>query len=167
MLTANNCDGAELPKQNPPLENSFIIYPFENIPETLENHEFIGISPDELSLLVQKKWKKLLHKMVVFQPVTFQTKKEYNLHRILRAIDNNTLLSKLEEKDVCAKSEFLKPTFQLLKHFKNYPQIIENTEKIIHESHFEFDFSTPKIKNALPKVKNRTENCSGNSLWKA
>lgn len=149
MLTANNCDGAELPKQNPPLENSFIIYPFENIPETLENHEFIGISPDELSLLVQKKWKKLLHKMVVFQPVTFQTKKEYNLHRILRAIDNNTLLSKLEEKDVCAKSEFLKPTFQLLKHFKNYPQIIENTEKIIHESHFEFDFSTPKNKKCF------------------
>jgi DNA polymerase-3 subunit alpha/error-prone DNA polymerase len=40
-----------------------------------------------------------MDKMVVLQPVTFRTKKEFNLHKILRAIDTNVILSKLTEVD--------------------------------------------------------------------
>jgi DNA polymerase-3 subunit alpha/error-prone DNA polymerase len=40
-------------------------------------------------------WKSKLDKMVVLQPVTFRTK-EFNLHKILRAIDSNVILSKLK-----------------------------------------------------------------------
>lgn len=157
MLTDFNCENIPLPKQNPNFENVFVMYPLENAPETLGDSEFIGVRLEEANLLVQKKWKSVLHKMVVFQPVTFRTKKEYNLHRILRAIDKNTLLSKLGEKDVCAPSDVMKKPFEVLKHFKNFPQIIENTEKIIDESRFEFDFSTPKNKKHFTGTKEDDE----------
>ncbi len=146
MITAHNLEHLPFPKQSPKLEDTFIIYPFSNVPETLQENEFIGIRPEELNFLVRKEWKKLLHKMVVLQPITFSSKQEYNLHRILRAIDNNILVSKLTERETSQKSEVLKPAFEVLKHYKNYPQIIENTEKIFQSSHFEFDFSTPKNK---------------------
>ena len=157
LLTNSNCENIPLPKQSPDFENVFVIYPLENAPETLSENEFIGIRPEEINLLIQKKWKDLLRKMVVFQPVTFSTKEEYNLHRILRAIDRNTLVSKLNEDDICQKSEFLKPPHEILKHFKNYPQVIENTQKIFNECHFEFDFSTPKNKKHFTESKKSDE----------
>jgi DNA polymerase-3 subunit alpha/error-prone DNA polymerase len=54
-------------------------------------------------------WKSKLDKMVVLQPVTFRTKKEFNLHKILRAIDSNVILSKLIETDYCRTSETMVP----------------------------------------------------------
>jgi DNA polymerase-3 subunit alpha/error-prone DNA polymerase len=63
--------------------------------------------------------------MVVLQPVTFRTK-EFNLHKILRAIDSNVILSKLIETDYCRTSETMVP----LKNYKKFSdsKIIENTE---------------------------------------
>ncbi|ROI09213.1 DNA polymerase III subunit alpha [Chryseobacterium sp. H3056] len=167
MITNANCDGIPVPEQNPHLENTLIIYPLENTPETLSETEFIGVRPEEVSFLVQKRWKNLLHKMVVFQPITFSGQREYNLHRILRAIDRNTLVSKLDEKDICQKSEFLKPPSEVLKPFRNYPQIIENTQKIMDECDFNFKFQTPRNKKHFTESKEsdqqllRTLACEG------
>jgi DNA polymerase-3 subunit alpha len=43
--------------------------------------------------------------MVILHPVTFKTDEEYELHKILRAIDGNILFTKLTEKDYCRKDE--------------------------------------------------------------
>src|SRR5690606_5844885 len=91
-------------------------------------------------------WKKYLGKMVVLSPATFRTKREFNLHKILRAIDNNIILSKLDENDICKNSEFIKPLPQLLNFYKNFPSIIENTKNLIEQCNYHFDFSTPKNK---------------------
>jgi DNA polymerase-3 subunit alpha/error-prone DNA polymerase len=48
-------------------------------------------------MLFHAQWKSKMDKMVVLQPVTFRTKREFNLHKILRAIDTNIILSKLNE----------------------------------------------------------------------
>jgi DNA polymerase-3 subunit alpha/error-prone DNA polymerase len=52
-------------------------------------------------------WKSKLDKMVVLQPVTFRTKKEFN-HKT-SAIDSNVILSKLIETDYCRTSETMVP----------------------------------------------------------
>jgi DNA polymerase-3 subunit alpha/error-prone DNA polymerase len=80
--------------------------------------------------------------MVVLQPVTFRTKKEFNLHKILRAIDTNVILSKLTEADYCRTSETMIP----LKNLRFTTQIIENTKCIIAECNFEFNLKHPKKK---------------------
>jgi len=140
ILTAHNCDGVELSETAPEFQNIFVIYPLSNIPETLKENEFIGIREEDLNLLIRQEFKDKIHKMVVLQPVTFSTKKEYNLHRILRAIEQNTLLSKLFEEDICSKSEYFRSEMSLMKSFEHYPEIIKNTKKILAECRFEFTY---------------------------
>jgi len=146
LLTDHNCDHIEIPKANPTFENNFVIYPLHNIPDRLSAYEFIGIRSDELNLLIRPELNKLIDKMVILHPVTFETTEEYELHKILRAIDGNTLISKLSENEYCKKTETFIDKKQLLGRYQLYPEIIENTKNMVNECSFDFDFSTPKNK---------------------
>jgi DNA-directed DNA polymerase III PolC len=146
FLTRYNFDKTILPELAPEFENVFVIYPLENAPDILKENEYIGIRAEQLHKLVVSEWKNRQSKMVILQPVTFRTKREYNLHRILRAIDMNLILSRLAADDYCRDSEVMVPLQTLLCHYKQYPKIISNTQKIIDGCHFEFDFKTPKNK---------------------
>ncbi|AIM37544.1 DNA polymerase III subunit alpha [Sphingobacterium sp. ML3W] len=145
VLTAYNCDDIDLPTQ-PDFTNCFVIYPLHNIPKNLYAHEYIGVREDELNSLFHSRYKALIPKMVMLNPVTFTTKKEFNLHRILRAIDNNMLLSKLPESEICSKSEYFRSQQSLLDAYQHYPQIIENTKNVLRVCSFDFEFATPRNK---------------------
>ena len=153
LLTKHNLSKTELPYFAPNFEHVIIIYPSENAPENLRDFEYIGIKPTEIIKLFKPDWKQFIPKAVILQPVTFSTKKEYNLHRILRAIDNNTLLSKLTDDDICHKTELLIPENELITKYADYPEIIKNTEFIINQCHFEFEFKTPRNKKFYTKSK--------------
>ncbi|MCF6132773.1 DNA polymerase III subunit alpha [Flavobacterium wongokense] len=146
FLTRHNFENTPLPQQAPDFENNFVIYPFDNVPDTLKENEFIGITPEQLSKLYNYAWKRKIDKMVVLQSVTYRTKQEFNLHKILRAIDLNIIGSKLTEEDHCKVSEVMIPLENLNEKFSDYPKIIQNTESIIVACNFEFDFNTPKNK---------------------
>jgi DNA-directed DNA polymerase III PolC len=146
FLTKHNFENSTLPLEAPEFNDVFIIYPFENVPTILKVNEYIGIRPEQLPKLYLQEWKNKQSKMVILQPVTFRTKKEFNLHKILRAIDTNLILSKLTENDYCKTSELMQPLEELLAKYNEYPEIVANTEKIIQECNFEFDFKTPKNK---------------------
>jgi DNA-directed DNA polymerase III PolC len=157
MLTAHNCDGEILPKTNPDFKAVFVIYPLENVPETLLDHEFIGVKAEQLNLIFNSMWKRLVHKMVILQPVTFKTKQEFNLHKILRAIDLNTLISKLDKEDYCKETEILKPENEVLSAFKNYPQIIKKTENLLEKCSFEYEFGMPRNRKHFTESKEEDE----------
>ncbi|MCT4254945.1 DNA polymerase III subunit alpha [Elizabethkingia anophelis] len=146
LLTDYNCDEVPLPERNPAFQHVITLYPMENVPEILLDNEYIGIRPEQLNLLFRAEWKRLLDRMVILQPVTFNTKKEYNLHRVLRAIDYNTLISKLQPQQYCTPDEVIKPLPVLLKSYEHYPEIVANTQGVIDACSFDFDFSTPKNK---------------------
>lgn len=146
MLTAFNCDNIPLPKTNPDFKNVITIYPIDNLPETFSENEYIGIRPEQLNLLYRAEWKSLIPRMVILQPVTYKTKREYNLHRVLRGIAFNTLGTKLTAHQCCKKGEILKPLNELLDHYQQYPQLIENTQNVLDQCSFEFKFSTPRNK---------------------
>jgi DNA polymerase-3 subunit alpha/error-prone DNA polymerase len=44
------------------------------------------------------------------------------------------------------------PLKELLEKFSDHPKIIENTECIIAECNFEFEFKTPKTKHTIQTV---------------
>lgn len=146
FLTAHNFEKKPLPETAPFFSDVFVIYPLENAPDELRHNEYIGIRPDQLQKLVLSQWRKRTADMVILQPVTFRTKKEYNLHRILRAIDRNVILSRLETGDTCSTCDKMMPLDELLEFYKEYPQIIQNTQKIIDSCNFSYDFQTPKNK---------------------
>jgi len=146
FLTQHNFKDIILPPAAPDFQHVIIIYPLENVPAVLKENEFIGIRPEQLPKLVLSDWKNMQEKMVILQPVTFRNKKEYKLHKILRAIDLNIILSRLTAADCCKDSEIMVDVQRILSCYAQYPAIIANTEKIIGQCNFEFDFKTPKNK---------------------
>ena len=146
LITKHNFEDTPLPEKAPFFNNVTVIYPLDNVPDELKEHEYIGICPEQLPKLYNYVWKRRLHKMVVLQTVTIRTKKEHNLHKILRAIDQNCIGSKLKETDYCSMSNSMIPLENLIQQFKDYPEIIQNTETIIDTCNFEYDFNTPKNK---------------------
>ncbi|KAF2510257.1 DNA polymerase III subunit alpha [Flavobacterium zhairuonense] len=146
FLTEYNFSGETLPLRAPKFKSAFVIYTLENAPEILLENEFIGVRPEEVSSLLTSKHKNKISKMVILQPVTFKTKVEYNLHKILRAIDTNIILSKLTEADYCKVSDVMKPVESILPFYEKYPEIILNTQRIIDECNFQYDFSAKRNK---------------------
>ena len=153
LLTQHHCEGNDFPLHHPNLPDVFVVYPLNNYPEKLHRNEYIGIRPEEINLLINPTLKKYIPRMVILQPVTFTTKREYKLHKILRAIDRNTLVTKLEENDICGQNEKLISIDELLKNYQHYPQIIENTQQLLEQCHFHFDYKTPKNKKNFTESK--------------
>ncbi len=137
--------GEKLPAIAPHFDNVYIIYPFEKVllndQITFSEDEYIGISIADLRRLPFSKLVELKSKLVVLQPVTFRNKRDYNAHRLLRAIDNNTLLSKLPKTEEASEGEKMYPVQNLATAFSEYPFILENTEKLMNSCSIHFDFS--------------------------
>lgn len=129
-----------IPEQAPEFKNAFVIYPFKrNQTYQLRENEFIGITPADLDYIRIKRTD--LSKAVILQTVSFRNKKDFNAHRLLRAIDKNVLLSKLPENEQANPAHKMLPVDELLEFYQDYPVLIENTKKILNECHIFFDFS--------------------------
>ncbi len=127
------------PAVAPELKGVFVIYPFSNRKKELKKDEFIGVSPSDLvTVRLQKMDTK---KMVIQQTVTFRNKKDFNAHRLLRAIDNNTLLSKLPLSEQASPTHQMVHKEELLRRYKEYNSLVINTDRIFHECSIDFDFS--------------------------
>ncbi len=149
FLTDLNLGKKPMPDQAPHFRDVVVVYPMKRFYGTLRENEYIGIRGDEVNLLYQQKWKGYLTKMVVLHPVTIGSKKEHNLHRVLRAIDGNTLLSKLNTDDYCSEGDKMLSVRELRAMFEQYPEIVDNTEKLVAGCSFEFDFSVPRNKKCF------------------
>lgn len=134
-------------KKNKVLKNTYVIYPFQNKEFSLEENEFIGVKPTDLNQLKFSEWRNKQEKLVILKTVSFQNKKGFNTHRLLRAIDNNTLLSKLPKTEQGDENDIMLPVSELEKLYAEYPQIIENTKKILDSCTVSFDFSGNSPKN--------------------
>jgi len=153
VITQHNCDGKELSDTAPEFKNIFVVYPMSNIPEALKENEWVGVRIEELNFLIRPEYRKLISRMVVLHPVTFSTGEEYKLHKILRAIDHNTLLSKLTKRDICRESEYFIPEKEIVKAFERYPEIVSRTKAMLAQCNFEFDFKKVKNKQFYTKSK--------------
>ena len=151
FLSRHNLEETALP-DSVMFQDAFTVYPLETVPETLSANELIGIRADQLTQLVKEKWRNRMDKMVALQPITFRTKKEFNLHRILCAIDRNTLLSKLTPGDYCNPADVMMPQDQLTERFRDFPLIVSNTASLMDQCKADFDFRQKRNK------KNYTQN---------
>ncbi len=131
------------------LEDGFTVYPFgSRPPEELAVNERIGVLPEEVNRLLRTTVRHAHHsnKWVIRQPVTFRDKIHFNLHRLLRAIDKNTLLSKLSPDDVAGINEYFVPQSDILSAFRDYPWIITNTFRLIDACSIDMTFGEDKNK---------------------
>ena len=134
FLSKSSLDGIPLPDRAPELDDTYIIY--TRIPEgirieDLRENEYIGIRPEWVNRLYSSGLKDCQHKLVVFSPFTFLDEDGYKIHRILRCIDLNVVIGKLENRFCAKATEQLWSEEELCKQFQQYPQIIENTKRIV------------------------------------
>ncbi len=135
----------DFPLLAPSLKETYIIYPFEQVllnEQTIfKAHEFIGISIKDLRRLPFSRLIKYKDKLVVLQAVSFRNKRDFNAHRLLRAIDNNVLLSMLPKTEEASEEDKMFPIANLAAAFSEFPFILENTEQLMCSCEISFDFS--------------------------
>jgi DNA-directed DNA polymerase III PolC len=124
----------------PEFEHVYIIWPFENYPSRdLKDNEFIGIRPEQVRKLLISKWRYLQEKLLVFHSVSFEGIESYDLHCALRAIDENSLLGKMNNESFGKQyHRFISPQ-KIRDVFADYPQIIKNTLNVLDSCCLHFD----------------------------
>ena len=149
FLSAYTENNAKIPSEAPTFNESYVIYPFSHPYRKLKENEFIGIRPSEINKLNFSPWKNNLSKLVIQTPVTFRNKIDFNAHRLLRAIANNTLLSKLPKSDQALEDEIMYPENIILKMYEWIPQIICTTKYILNNCSINFEFGKSKNKKTF------------------
>ena len=155
LLTKTNRTKKPLPIIAPDWKNCFVIYPWNNKPLQLRDYEYIGIRKEELNYLYNSKWRNSKERIVALHTITFQSRKHFNLHKLLRAVDNNVLLSMLPPDQVARSSDHLISKKQFQDFFSRYPLLIKNAESLLEQCNFRFDFATKK--NRLHFTGNKQE----------
>ncbi|MES1160738.1 MAG: PHP domain-containing protein, partial [Bacteroidota bacterium] len=149
VLGAASAFAAE-PADASSLADVFVIYPLgSKEPAALLANEYIGVQPTEVNKLLRIPVASYPGKFVVRQPVTFQNKTYYNLHRLLRAVDKNTLLSKLPDEEQADEQEYFWPQVRILETFQQVPELIINTHKLMDACAVTMKFGEDKNKKVF------------------
>ena len=145
----------------PLLEECYIIYPLEKVmtkkKTSFRDNEFIGVSIESLRKLKFSEYLQFKKQLVILQTVSFRSKRDYNAHRLLRAIDNNTLLSKLPEEEQGNPEQKMVSPERISEEFRDYPHILENTQAIIENCEVNFSFGKDRTNQNLQVFGNSKE----------
>ena len=148
FLTQHLQNKKDFPERPVMDENVWVVYPLGMIaPDQLKENELIGIQTTEVNKLYGMDIPAT--KFVIRHPVTFQNPTYYSVHRLLRAVDKNIILSKQEDLHKASIHETFMPITTIMDRFKQYPQIVTNTLKIMEACEIEIEFKTDKNKIAF------------------
>lgn len=148
FLSHHQSNGIAIPERAE-FKNAITIYPFEKALhfDELGENEFAGIAPEELNRPIFNQYKNLFSKkLVVLCSSTFRNKKDYNTHRLLRAIGENTLLSKLDKNCQAKEGDKYRNVIEISELFQYHKEIIERTNELLLECDFKFEFHKPNNK---------------------
>ncbi|MFA6877194.1 MAG: PHP domain-containing protein, partial [Parabacteroides sp.] len=149
-LTYHNLNKKKFCKDEQAFNNVMVVYPlgYKN-PADLKDYEYTGIRPSEINLLMTSPYRKYQNKLVILNTVTFEDNHDYLLHKSLRAIDHNTLISKLKSGQFAGHDEYMLSVPRIKQIFKDYPLIIRNTEELMDNCCIGFDYTTVKNKKTF------------------
>ena len=148
LLTEANKTKQSLPEVAPEWRHVFVIYPYKSrTVASLKPNEFIGIRYSQRNQLIMDSIQER-ERYVICQAVSFK-RKEHLLHKQLRAIDNNILISQLKENQYASADEVFVSKDALWQGFQAYPEIRRNTERLLADCSFNFDFETLKNKQTF------------------
>jgi DNA polymerase-3 subunit alpha len=136
----------ELPVRAPKFSDAWVVYSRGSMPERLREHELGGVGPTDLNKLATSPFRNRQDKLVIWHPVSFSGKEDFEIHRHLRAIDHNTLLSKLGPENMGTDRDLMLPPDLLLCAYSDYPTIPRTTEAIFSDCSIDFEFGTVKNK---------------------
>jgi len=148
FLTKHLHEGLSFPKVAPYLANCKVVYPLVSKPNNLRDNEFIGIQAHELNKLPfikdvpKEKW-------LAVQIMTFQTKREFNTHRLLRAIDTNALLSQLPISEQAPETEQFYSFEELKELFSKQAFVFDQTFELLSQCQIHFGFNDEVVQQNI------------------
>lgn len=149
FLSGHLHSGKPIGSEAPPFENVHIIHPFEKVLKEERVHfapyEYIGLSLSELRKLPFSRYRDCRESLVLLQPVSFRNKRDYNVHRLLRAIGLNLLLSKLPESQQGRDTDRMWPILELEDILEDFPHIKKNTQRLLEECSIDFGFGQERV----------------------
>ncbi|WP_338398248.1 DNA polymerase III subunit alpha [Persicobacter psychrovividus] len=134
----------------PPLfhEEVLVIFPMNNLPErALTANEFISFPPEQVH-----RWPSLKHlhpyreHLLMGLPITFSAPKDRQLHRLLCAIDQNVLLSKLDKSRIATTSAFPIPKKDYIEYYASMPDVVQQSQELLSMCTLHFDLEKPRNK---------------------
>ena len=152
LLTDRLLDGNALPEQAPELPDAFIIYLYGavNIPAELRPNEFIGVRPGDVNRLRFSPLMARKEKLLALVTATFRSdvplgKRDFNVHRLKRAVDTNTLLSTTPTAHVSVPENRFLSEEQVCTAFADVPELVWNTRRLMDQC--DVHFAHGKSKN--------------------
>lgn len=170
FLSYYNREAKVLPSRAPRFEDAFVIYSLGALePDALKKNEFIGVRKQHLIAYGAHPLREAFnHKFVLWHPVTFLPKHEwmerkgdleikksawrdFNTHRLLRSIANNTLLSKLPQHHHAVKEEFMLPEETLIEQFDSFPELAAHAKMLLDQCSIQCEQGVDKNKKFFGK----------------
>ena len=136
----------------PAFEQVSVIYPMgRKHPANLRDGEYLGVRPQEAGRLLNPRFQPYRHKCVVLQPVTVAGPFEHQVHQILRAVDENTTIAKVNRQQMSGKDAMLMPYDALLKAYELTSSVVQNTERLISQCRDDYDLTGDKNRQCFTK----------------
>src|SRR6056300_352263 len=117
------------------LKDAWIIYPLESLPPDapLAPNGLIGVGADQLRFLHLSPHASRQHKLIAMPTATFRGKRDHNAHRLLRAIDENTLLSKLSKDKQAKEEDRYLANDELLSAYVEVPYLLRQAQQVLED----------------------------------
>lgn len=142
----------QIPNRAPALEGVIWVYPWAlrtessppwQRPGALRDDECLGVRPEDLGdlrLALQRDPEDSpFNRMIALHSTSFRHKRDHNTHRLLRAIDNNTLLSKLPDNQVAPITDRWIQVGEFERLYAEFPWLLERTSSLLNACHIDFD----------------------------
>lgn len=140
-------DRPRFEKEAPYLEDVIVIYPWENMPERpLRPNEYVGICGNQLNRLRMYRGE-MPDQIVALQRGTFHSKTDYQVHKLLRAIDLNTIYTKIKPTDYAPATDYFLGRAAFEEAFAECPDLVKRGDDLLSACEVTFDFDRPKAKN--------------------
>ncbi len=150
LMSRSNLQQTALPWLAPPFRDVVVVYPYgSRKANQLAENEYIGVTPSDITKLPLSDYTKYPDRYTIHTPAAFKDEDGYELHRYLRAIDNNILLTRLTTDMVAGADRMMRTHSQLTDLFANFPELIRNTERITGRCSIGFDYKSIKNKKTF------------------
>lgn len=146
MLSAHNLSKQPFPPAPPALSRVLFLFPFAlpGKPQPPASG-YQAVQPQELTKLRALPAKAVTGNLMAYLPLTYADQDDFTLHMNLRAIDHNTLITKLEPPMLAGIDEFPRHPAKAETCYEDFPELSGNTRRICDSCNLEMDLK--RIKN--------------------
>ena len=145
FLSRHTHEEKPFPSLAPFFKNCLVIYPWGKEPDQLTENEFVGVAVHQLNRFRLNPSRES-EKYIALPPMTFRSKRDFNTHRLLRAIDQNVLLSKLPVEEQSRSDALFLTRTDLSGLYEEFGSLLVRSEELLKQCEIDFEFA-PQAKS--------------------